>query len=143
MEILTSGNGYKHVLAHLKKKGYQWKAIMPINMGRYHIIIGNYENKEPHNILIIFKREIFYSFGTIKELVKQGATGVGESINLEQLKTAMGYDVKSIFICYESGAIYSIEFWDYMKKCYKYTNKEGKEVRSISLKELKRVNPVE
>ena len=138
MELLNSGNAYKYCLDILKKKGYTWKHILPINLGRYHVVIG-----EP-NIFILFKRDIFYSFGIIKELKEQGAEGVGETINLEHLKIAVGYEIKKIYFVYERGAVYSIDFWDFMKKSIKWKTKaEGKDVRSISLKELTRVNPDE
>ena len=131
--ILYASSGIKYVLEYLKRNlGYKHRNVRPINQGRYYIVYG-----EP-NTAIVFKRDWFYKF---KEIC--GGEGIGESINVEDLKEMIKSEVKIIYILHSSGQIYKIDIMDYLLNSISWRNKENKEVRSISVHLLERVNKEE
>lgn len=125
---------YKRLLFQLERRGYLVNFVEPINQGRYLIIKGSlYEN--PHNILILYKREPFFSFGEI--LKEYGAVGTGESINLVDVKLALQNNVTEVFLIYPNASAYSINLCDFLTSCIYWQNREGKEIRSIALNKFK------
>lgn len=127
------------VLDKLKElKHFVWMAVHPINLGRYYIVTGNDpKTREVFDIMIMFKREIFFSFG---EMFKnQGAKGSGDSINVKDLQIAIQHNVKTIYIIFSNSNVYYILLQEFLNKSIPWTNREGKKVRSISLSEYKRL----
>jgi len=122
---------YRGLLPLLQKDGFKLDKIMPINQSRYIIIIG-----EPENSLVIFKKDFFHTFG--RKFKDQGQSGVGETINCKELKKSILNNVSNIYIIYFNGFVYKISLNDFLKDSFKHKNKEGKEVRSISIHKLKR-----
>lgn len=132
--LLNQENAVKEVLVTLKQLlKYRWKNIHYINERRYALVTG-----EP-NIAILFKRDLFQSFGRL--LKKEGAVGVGESINCKHLSEFMQNKVISIYTIFPNGRIYTIKIEDFLKQSIKWRQKEGTDVRSISIHALARVNP--
>lgn len=137
--ILFSTSAFKIVLDYLKSKGYKWKQVNHINLSRYAIVIG-----EP-NVAILFKKEWYLSFGDkAKEcnwvIDSHLQSGIGDTINKEDLRTMLQHDVKTIYTLHKSGAIYSIPMPDFILNSFSWTNKESKEVRSISIHRYHREN---
>lgn len=123
----------KNLLQTLKRvKKFYWHDIKPINKNRYYIIKGYKEN-----ILVMFKREVFFNFSqTFKDKKKKG---VGDTINVSDLQLAIQNNVDTIYTIFPNGHIYSIPLNDFLIKSEKWQNKEGKFVRSISIHEYKRL----
>ena len=134
MQLLSQENAYKYCLKYLKTLGYKWHYITKINNNRYAIVLGNMNN-ESYNILIVFKRDVFYSSKQICNI-----EGASETVNVEELKTAKLMDISFIYWVYENGNIYNCEIDKFLKDSVKWHNKEGKDVRSVGMKELERVN---
>lgn len=126
-QILTFDAGYRRLLAKLISRGFKLDKIKPINNGRYLIAIGK------ENILIMFKRDVFHNFG--KQFKEEGFKGVGDTINVDDLKLCIQNKVKKIFSIFLNGRAYSIDIKDFLEKSIRWMNKEGKEVRSISIHE--------
>lgn len=128
--ILSANSGLKIVLEYLQEnERYKFRNIRPINQGRYYIAYGD------PNISIVFKNDWFYKF---KEIC--GGEGIGESVNVEDLKEMIRSEVKIIYTLHSSGQIYKISLMDYLINSISWRNKENKEVRSISVHLLERVN---
>ena len=138
--ILFAESALKEVLVYLEKhRSYFFSHIEPLNKNRYFVAHGR---KNCPNIAIIFKRAWFETFGDKGFINEQGIqdTGIGDSINCEDLKEFNKRDVKQIFTLYKDGKIYSISMGDFLAQSHRWTNKEGKEVRSISIHNYSRVN---
>lgn len=133
MQLLNEENAVNYALKYLHNIGFRWNHIHPINHGRYCIVTG-----DDRNIAICLKRELFQSFGQLLE--KQGAKGVGDSLNCKELIEFNQRGVKDIYTVFPDGKIYTIPLFEFLDKSIRWTNKEGKEVRSISIHEFKRVN---
>lgn len=140
-KLLDSRAGLRDCLEYLKrKKNYAWRGIHPINNGRYYIVSG-----EP-NIAVIFKHEFFLKFGefaSARSWVNDNGkleSGIGDSINTDDLRTIIQNDVKTIYVTYDDGKIYYIDTHEFLLKSHSWQNKEGKLVRSISIHNLKRLN---
>jgi hypothetical protein len=131
-QIIDINDAYKFVLNNLIKKGFVLDKVIPINHNRYIIAKGS-----PGNILIMFKREVFYNFGQMFR--HKGYSGVGDSINCKDLIEANKHNVSDIYITFPNGNIYTITLEDFLNNSIKWTNKENKEVRSISIHKYKRV----
>lgn len=132
--ILFEGSAVKEVLQFLQKtENYEWNNIRYINQGRYAIVKGINQSL---TIAITLKKEWFLKFGTIIPNQK----GIGDTLNSYDLKTFVKENVKIIYIMHSSGNIYKINLYEFLLKSYAWTNKEGKNVRSISIHEYKRVN---
>jgi len=123
---------YRKLLATLEKDGFGIKYIHPVNQNRYFIIDGTL-NDERYPIMITFKRDTFHNFGA--QFRKKGMSGVGDSINVEDLKNAARHEVSYIYAIFPNGHAYGISFSDFIANSYKWLNKEGKEIRSISIHE--------
>jgi len=135
MNLLNEQNAVKFVLQQLKRiKGYTWLNIQYLNKKRYALITS----RLMYNIAIIFKRDLFQSFGI--KLKDKGAKGVGDSINCKHLKIFQRNRVKDIYAVFPDGKIYTIPLIDFLYNSIKWTNKEGTEVRSISVHKYERVN---
>jgi len=121
----------KRLVKKLIDSGLHLKFINPTNYNRYCIIL--FKEKR---IMLMYKREFFLSFGTIFR--DEGEKGVGDTINCEDLKTALSFRVKEIYSTFPDGACYKISMEDFLKDSYKWVVKEGKEVRSISIHKYKK-----
>lgn len=132
-EILDINDGCKEVLNKLQKKGFKLDQVIPINKNRYIIAIG-----KPHNLLIMYKRDIFYNFGV--KFYYKGYRGVGDSVNCKDLREAVRHNVKEIYTIFPNKRIYNISLGNFILKSIKWENKEGKEIRSISIHEYKGVD---
>lgn len=135
MEVVNLEVAQKRLLRKLVDNGFKIKVVFPINERRYTIITGLQDNEEKR-IFLMFKKEFFHNFGI--ELRHLGARGQGETINVEDLKTALKLGVTDIYSVYPNGICYTISLQDFLTKSIRWTNKEGKEVRSVSIHELKR-----
>lgn len=132
-DILFEESAVKRVLKHLKTLGYVWNNIKYVNKGRYCIVFGN------PNIAILLKSEPFMTYGfKFREL---GRKGVGDTVNCEHLREFKRNSVEVIYTMFRDGKIYCINLDKFLKESDKWENKEGKEVRSISIHLYKRVNP--
>src|SRR3990167_9465531 len=127
-------NAYKIVLKELRKRGYRWTHLYPINFNRY-IIVEGVEGQI--NLMIMFKREVFFNLG--RQFSKYGKYGVGDTINVDDLKTAVRNNVSRLYTIFPNGYIYYISIGDFINYSHKWINKEGKEVRSISIHHYKRL----
>ncbi|MEK7179946.1 MAG: hypothetical protein AAB706_00560 [Patescibacteria group bacterium] len=135
LEICNLEVAQKRLIKKLVDNGFKIKIVFPINERRYTIITGIQDNEEKR-IFLMFKKEFFHNFGM--EFRHLGATGQGDTINVEDLKTALRLEVTDIYSVYPNGICYTIPLQDFLMKSIRWTNKEGKEVRSISIHELKR-----
>ncbi len=126
MEIGNFEAGYRRFIDTIVKQGFIIKNVLPINNNRYCIVLG-----EEKAIMFMYKREVFRNFGI--KFRSKGYSGVGDSINCEDLKKALRNNVQEIYTCFPNGIVYKIKLIDFLEKSMKWTNKEGKEVRSISV----------
>ena len=129
--ILTIEAAYRGVIKGMMKRGYQILDVLPINEGRYVIV-----KALPENVMILFKRDFFNSFGKMFE--SEGERGVGESVNREDIKLAVRKGVVRLFTIYSNGVVYTIEVNDFLSHAHPWKNKEGKEVYSASIHYLTR-----
>lgn len=127
----TLERGLRKLIPLLKKEGFLFDRITYINKNRYAILLG-----DTQNYMVIYKREVFYNFG--KMFRDKGYKGVGDSINCEDLKKAMAMNVNRIYTIYPTGAVYCISMVQFLTDSIKWQNKEGKEIRSISIHEYNR-----
>ena len=139
MNLQTQENAYRYALKELYRlEKFVQKTIIPINNNRYHIVTA----LDDENILLMFKTELFQSFG--QEMRKRGyldASGVGESINRNDLKKCAIHNVKRIFRIDKEGRLYIIPLAFFNEHACEWTNKEGKIVKSISIHDWNRYNP--
>lgn len=126
LEIEGINPAYKNLLKRLVTQGFQIVRLIPVNKGRYIIV------KSPNkNIVIMFKRALFMNFGKIFR--KQGQKGVGDSINVDDIKIALRHAVKQVYTIFPNGYAYSIPLTDILTQGIKWQNKEGKFVYSFSV----------
>jgi hypothetical protein len=139
--ILFASSGLKIFLQWMESQGYQVRNINNINLDRYFIVTLK-KGTEFKTIGVTFKKDWFQTFGERGFINEQGLkeTGIGDTLNIEDLKQFCSAGVKDIYIVYKQGSFYYIEFLDFINKSHKWKNKEGKEVRSISIHNYKRVN---
>jgi len=131
--LLDERNAVRETLKELKQRlDYSWKGIRYTNKGRYCVVFGN------PNVAILMKTEPFFNFGY--QFRKQGQKGVGDSINVEHLKEFMQHNVKTIYIKFRDGKLYSISLQEFLEKSFRWIQKEGTLVRSCSIHLYKRVN---
>ena len=131
-KIMDINEACKDVLNKLQKNGFKLDKVIPINNNRYIIAIG-----KPGNILIMFKRDVFHNFG--EKFYYKGYRGVGDSVNCKDLREAVRHNVKEIYTIFPNGYIYNISLGKFVIDSIKWQNKEGKDIRSISIHEYKRV----
>lgn len=131
--ILNQENAVKEVLQALKHNiNYFWQHIQYVNNNRYAIVKGD------TNIAILLKRDPFFNFGY--KFRQYGEHGVGDTINIEQLKEFIRKGVKFIYTIFPDGKIYFIAIDEFLKNSYEWTQKEGTAVRSCSIQRFKRAN---
>jgi len=119
-----------------EKEGYKVIQVYDKNNAHYSLIKGDLRG-ESHNIYLLFKRDFFNSFGAIFK--DKGEYGLGDTINTEQLRECMAYEVKKIFFIYEDFKIYFITPQLILDKGYKRINDfESKETYSFNIKHLTR-----
>lgn len=137
--ILSEPNAIEYCLKYLKThKKYIWRGLNYINNNRYCLVSGD------PKIAIVLKRAWFENYGNmnfINEANGLKETGIGDSLNVEDLKKFHSFGVKEIYIVYQDGKIYQISLIDFLLYSFRWVNKEGKEVRSISIHRYLRVNP--
>lgn len=135
--ILFNKSALEIVLKQLKKTGYVWRNIKPLNRERYFII----EGFGCDNIAICFKREFFFTFGQMRFIDQEGREekGLGETVNTEHLKRFVTEQVKTLYFVYPDSKIYHISIIDFLTLSHRWVNKENTEVRSISIHKLKRL----
>ena len=131
MKPIQQNSAVKYVLDILKKAGYKWENIINLNQLRYTVVKGY--NKNP-NVAIVLKRAWFMKFGEMFD----GESGIGDTLNCEDIKIMIQNDVRDIYIVYEE-KVYGISMLDFLTKSNVWKNKEGKDVRSISIHQYKRV----
>lgn len=120
---------YMEVSRHMRENGHKILSTTETNFGRYVVM-----KTDKKCFLVMYKRELFRNFA--KMFRDRGAKGLGESVNIDDLKTAVHVGVRDLVFIYPNGAIYSISVSDFLIKSIKWTNKENKEVRSISIHEF-------
>ena len=131
MNVANFSASYKRFMDKLVHDGFKIKNVMPINNNRYCIIFG-----EEKTIMFMYKKEVFFNFGSMFR--SKGYTGVGDSINKIDLQKALISGVEEIYTCFQNGIVYKIKLIDFLTKCVSWVNKEGKEVRSISIHNYQR-----
>lgn len=137
-QILSSRNAYQIVLNHLKRnEGFKWLNIKELNLGRYAIVYGTKKN-----IAILFKTQWFntYEYRNFRDVNGNIERGLGDTINKEDLKRFVVEKVTEIYTLYHTGDIYYISMTDFLMNSHSWKNKEGKEVRSISIHKYKQIH---
>lgn len=134
MEIQNGEAGFSHVIRHLQTRGHTFLETIEINQGRYRILKTDRET-----YLIVYKREFFRNF--CKYFRDKGASGLGETINMEDLKSAVSKGMMKIIFIYPSGHIYSIGLEKLLANGFRRENKEGKKTISFSIHLMTRENP--
>jgi len=136
--ILCESSAVKYCLQQLKKFiNYSHSGLHYINKNRYCIARGT------PNIAIILKKAWFEKFadkGFINQTTGLSERGIGDTINCENLREFIQNDVKQVYVVYQDGKIYNISIRDFLMQSHRWTNKEGKEVRSISIHYYERIN---
>lgn len=131
MEVDSIEASYRRLLSKLEREfNFKLKQVIPINNNRYIIAQGD------ENILIVFKREFYLSFG--REFKDLGESGIGESLNVQDIKEAIRNKVNNIYFIYQTGHIYTISLSEFLLKSHSRINKENKETRSLSIHHLTR-----
>lgn len=126
---------FRRIMTRLQKQGFRINNVLPINQHRYIIVKGE-QDDNPKNILIYFKRDVFFNFGI--QFKQKGEKGVGDTINSEDIKKAIMHNVEDIYSVFPNGIAYTIKLNDFMEHSHRWTNKEGKNVRSINIHHFKR-----
>ena len=134
MDIQNGEAAWINVSYHLAKEGHKFLDTLEINNGRYRILKTDRES-----YLVVFKRDFFRNFG--KYFRDKGATGLGETLNIENLKEAGIKGAMKIIFIYPNSHIYSISIEDFLTNGFRRENKEGKKTISVSIHLLKRENP--
>ena len=132
LEIGTFEVAERLILKNLINSGLTLRNVIPINNHRYSIV----QFKEK-NILVTYKREVFYNFGL--QFRDLGYKGVGDTINKYDIETALDFGVSEIYSVFPNGTAYMINMRDFLNKALTWENKEGKIVMSVSIHELKKV----
>lgn len=127
---LNQDAGFHAVIKLIENAGMRIIESHELNEGRYTLT-----KTKKGTYFICYKRDFFNSFGKIFE--KEGESGVGETINVEDLKPVMDRVTDLVFV-YENGRIYSISIGDFMEHSHRRkTDAENKVVRSVSVGHLK------
>ena len=119
----------KKTLMHM---GFMFSQAVPLNKGRYQIL----EGRGCCNILLIYKHEMFLSYG--KQFKHKGRTGIGESINREHLRTAFKYGCKLIARVDSQGDVLLANMGEFRESGMVWTTKEKVEVVSNTIHLFKR-----
>ena len=130
IKISTFDAAYRRMLKYLMKRGFIIIHVYPINKNRYIIVKGL-----NRTILITYKREPFHNFG--HQLKEHGSTELGDTVNTEDIKNAIQKGTKDIYTIFSNGEAYTITMQNFLEKSIEWENSEGKQVRSVSLKEYK------
>jgi len=133
--ILFAESAVRLTLQYLRSTGYTWSNISYINKKRYAIVYGK------PNIAILLKTEPFFNFGW--KFREQGQKGVGDSINCKHFRIFEEENVHGIYTMFRDGKLYYIPLEDFKDNSFKWMQKEGTEVYSISIHRYQRVNAEE
>ena len=131
-QILKFDAAYRRVIDKLISTGFQVKNTILINEDRYCIVFG-----KSKNILITFKKELFHNFGSM--FINKHSNEEGDTINCLDLRISIRQNVEEIYLVNPKGTVYKIPFMDFLEKSFRWVNREGKEVRSVSINEYKKV----
>lgn len=123
---------HRRLLTKLIKNGLEIRNLAFINKKRYCLVFG-----KEKNILITFKRDLFHNFGSM--FIDKDCFEEGDTINYEELKQALNHDVKEIYTILPDETTYKIPILKFLEKSKSWVNKSGKEVRSVSINEYKKV----
>lgn len=134
MQIQNGEAAFSNVVDCLTKKNYNIINTLEINNGRYRIV-----ETDKETFLIVFKKEFFKSFGVIFK--DKGESGVGETLNRNDLISANKGGARSIIFTYPNGHIYKLSIEEFLIYGHKRIIGEGKETISINIKHLHRMNP--
>lgn len=129
--FLNESNAVGSTLKVLNGLGYQQTNLKYINKGRYCLVQGD------PNIAILLKTEPFFNFGQQFKIF--GEKGVGDSINVDALRVMIQQKVELIYVRFRDGKLYMIRLDEFLKHSHKWTNKEGKELRSVSIHRYQRI----
>jgi hypothetical protein len=130
-DYLKFDAAYRKVIDKLISNGFKQKNTILINSDRYCIVVG-----ESKTVLITFKKELFHNFGEM--FINKYSDEEGDTINCLDLKISLRYDVKEIYTVFPDGTVYIIPFMEFMEKSHRWINKEGKDVRSVSINNYKK-----
>jgi len=125
LKFKSADIAYRRLLNVLNKQGFVVNKLIPCNQGRYLIVLGT------ENLLITFKRDVFHNFWKLNP--DSNSKHVGDTINNQDIKTALSHEVTRIYSIFHSGNVYSLTIADFLEHSIKWTNLEGKEVRSIDI----------
>lgn len=123
---------YRRVIDKLISNGFKVRNTALINNERYSIVYG-----EPNNILITFKKELFHNFGQM--FINKYSNEEGDTINVFDLKISIRANVEEIYLILPEGTVYKIGMQNFLEKSYRWVNREGKEVRSVSINNYEEV----
>jgi hypothetical protein len=138
--LLQESSAVEYCLKFLEKQNYKWGNLHYLNKDRYCIAFGR-EGRP--NICIVLKKAWFEKFGEkgfVNEQTGLVERGIGDSLNVEDIREMVQRDVKKIYVVYQDGKIYSIPLMEWLLVSHRWMNKEGKEVRSLSIHYFKREN---
>lgn len=111
----------------------------PLNLERHYLLKFKKRTGETELVYLLFKRDVFKSFGAIFN-----TDGVGESINLGILNQIIENGIPRLCFAYPSGAIYEITPQAFLEQAYRNgyfrRTSTGEMTASIPIKELKRIN---
>ena len=131
-EIMSFDAAQMGVIKKLVQNGFPLKNIIPINNNRYSIITS-----QKKRILLKFTRDTFHTFSSM--FYQEGAEGEGDTINENDLDTAIKLGVTEIYSVFPSGIVYRIGVAEFVAKSFLWRNEEGKKVRSISINEYEKL----
>lgn len=135
-KILSQNAGHLAVTRFLWQNNVEVFESIPFNNSRY-VMLKTAIGK----IMVVFKRDFFNSFGKI--FASEGESGIGETINNEDLKSALREEIEWIYFIYGNAHIYRIKLIDFISNSHKRINDfEGKETRSINVKHLERIGEI-
>lgn len=125
-----------------KARGWSVISTHPLNHKRHYTIRFRDNKGKDHRYYVLFKRELFLSFGKIF-----GTEGAGESLNFELLQTMEHRGIEKLLFVYESGNVYEIDptefLWIAEKNQYKRTQKNGEFTASVPITALTRFKEVD
>jgi len=103
---------YLKVIRIFERNNFRILNTIPINCERYLIC-----KTDKGNFLVMYKRDFFHNFGKIFR--DQGASGMGESVNVESLKYCIQTDIDNLMFIYPDGKIYRISVEEFLNNSYR------------------------
>jgi len=131
--ITTKEHAYLNADKGIRSLGLRIRNIVPINKGRYRIV---YTDKRP--LLLIYKSDVLMTFSRVS-----GKKTVGETINTEDLKTAVRRGCRDIIRVTDTGQVMACRIQDFLDNGNKWEIAEGKEVMSAPITIFKNIKDYE